>query len=665
MARVETAGSSRNGGRVVGIRVHDDDADPTITGSASSAILIEGSATGTALPPAVTGVASSGIVILGDAAGTVDAPGSVTGSASSEIVVTGSATGTAVPPAITGTASGEIAVTGSATGQLVETHVFVLIGQSNMVGRGTYDGLGDYPAGVLQWGQSTETLTPAVSPLDHWNEQPDTMGLSLQFITEYAAANPGVQIVVAPMAEGGTGFYQGDWIVPSGPNYTWAVSSLNNLFAQYPAFQLKGFLWHQGEGDVANGSGAYAANLDALIDALRTNVTAASASTPFICGGLTSGTADRSVINTILSQTPDRRPYTAFAVGNNLTLFDGTHFDAASLRTLGSRYFAQLDDAVGNVPRAPNQVTGLTAVPGDGQVALSWTAPLSHSAITDYLIEVNIGGAGWTTVADGVGTGTSFTHTGRTNGVSHSYRVSAISANGTGAASATASATPVASPTVTVLQFSSSQSSADAASYTFSNMPTAPGTIIVAFATSGGTGGGLNAAPTSVTCGGSAMTKIGEQRYEDADGSAGEENRKISFWRISGQTGTSKTIVATLNATSLRAGIAVWSLGDANAAGAVFNGFADIGTLAISETIDAPARGAVLAYCFQFGNPPEGTWTGIDNVRLPATAVDGSNPAHLAGDKLFPSAVTGHAVGINYALSMGSILGLVAVPPTP
>lgn len=101
---------------------------------------------------------------------------------------------------------------------------------------------------------------------------------------------------------------------------------------------------------------------------------------------------------------------------------------------------------------APGQVTGLTATASSGQVALSWTAPgTGGSAITDYLIEVSVGGGAWSTVSDGVSTATSYTHTGLTNGTAYSYRVSAINAIGTGTASATASATPESATTLGIV----------------------------------------------------------------------------------------------------------------------------------------------------------------------------------------------------------------------
>jgi hypothetical protein len=95
-------------------------------------------------------------------------------------------------------------------------------------------------------------------------------------------------------------------------------------------------------------------------------------------------------------------------------------------------------------PTAPLQVTGATASAGNGQVALSWTAPGSGgSAITDYVIEQSTdGGSTWSTLSDGTSTATSYTVTGLTNGTSYSFRVSAKNTIGTGTVSSTVSATP-------------------------------------------------------------------------------------------------------------------------------------------------------------------------------------------------------------------------------
>lgn len=98
------------------------------------------------------------------------------------------------------------------------------------------------------------------------------------------------------------------------------------------------------------------------------------------------------------------------------------------------------------VPGPPTSVTG---VPGDGQIAISWTAPLSDggSPITDYLIEVSTNGTSWTVVPHTASTATTITATGLVNGTPYSLRVAAINAVGTGSYGTGGPSTPVSGST--------------------------------------------------------------------------------------------------------------------------------------------------------------------------------------------------------------------------
>jgi len=92
----------------------------------------------------------------------------------------------------------------------------------------------------------------------------------------------------------------------------------------------------------------------------------------------------------------------------------------------------------------PDAVTGLAATPGNGQVALTWTAAASA---TGYSVKrATTSGGPYTTVKTNV-VGTSTTDTGLTNGTAYFYVVSATNAEGEGASSNEASATPAAGDT--------------------------------------------------------------------------------------------------------------------------------------------------------------------------------------------------------------------------
>jgi titin len=94
------------------------------------------------------------------------------------------------------------------------------------------------------------------------------------------------------------------------------------------------------------------------------------------------------------------------------------------------------------VPGAP---TGVSAVAGNGQATVSWSAPSSTGGapITGYVVTPFKGGVAQSSITV-AGTGTSKVVTGLTNGTSYTFKVAAINGVGTGAqSSASAAVTPV------------------------------------------------------------------------------------------------------------------------------------------------------------------------------------------------------------------------------
>ncbi|MFI7545064.1 fibronectin type III domain-containing protein [Actinoplanes sp. NPDC049599] len=91
------------------------------------------------------------------------------------------------------------------------------------------------------------------------------------------------------------------------------------------------------------------------------------------------------------------------------------------------------------VPAAP---TNLKAVPGNGEVALSWTAPAPGLWYWVYYQDTTAGDAQPTRAAYPVSTGTSFTAGYLTNGHAYTFSVTAINGGGEGAASNRVTVTP-------------------------------------------------------------------------------------------------------------------------------------------------------------------------------------------------------------------------------
>ena len=128
--------------------------------------------------------------------------------------------------------------TGSATAG--ETHAFILAGQSNMVGRATYDGGSTVPPFVQQVNQSGDFVLPTY-PLRHVDPNDNNMGPDITFLQQYTEAHPEVNIVVIPSADGGTGFSDNNWN-PGNTIYELMVSRVNAAFQDRPEMILKGFL---------------------------------------------------------------------------------------------------------------------------------------------------------------------------------------------------------------------------------------------------------------------------------------------------------------------------------------------------------------------------------------------------------------------------------------
>lgn len=215
--------------------------------------------------------------------------------------------------------------------------LFLLIGQSNMAGRGKVEAEDREPIPRVWTLNKEDQWAPAVDPLHFDKPKVAGVGIGRSFAKAVADARPDARIGLVPCAVGGTSI---DKWAPGGELYTEAVRRAKVAMRRGT---FAGILWHQGESDSSSAEkrAAYPAKLERIIAALRKDLDAPNA--PFVLGQpgefhakKTSGNVD---MRALLKTFPETHPNTACAESTGLTSTgDDTHFDAKSLREFGRRY---------------------------------------------------------------------------------------------------------------------------------------------------------------------------------------------------------------------------------------------------------------------------------------------------------------------------------------
>ncbi|MEI7929044.1 MAG: sialate O-acetylesterase [Verrucomicrobiales bacterium] len=122
--------------------------------------------------------------------------------------------------------------------------LFLLIGQSNMAGRGKVEPQDQVVNPKIFMLTKDLTWVPAKDPL-HFDKPAAGVGLGSQFAREISKADPNASIGLIPCAVGGTSLDQ--WKA-GGALYNEAVKRSKEAMKNG---KLAGILWHQGEADSA------------------------------------------------------------------------------------------------------------------------------------------------------------------------------------------------------------------------------------------------------------------------------------------------------------------------------------------------------------------------------------------------------------------------------
>jgi len=210
--------------------------------------------------------------------------------------------------------------------------LFLLIGQSNMAGRGAVEAADRVPHPRVFMLDRDLAWVPAVDPMHFDKPEIAGVGLGSTFARVVAERFPGATIGLIPAAFGGTSLDQ--W-APGGELYTGAVRRAREARRRG---ELAGILWHQGEADRAGEkTRTYAARFAAMMARLRRDLGAEDV--PVIVGELGRFRPENAAMNAVLAGLPATVPRCAFVDAAGLTdQGDRTHFDAPSLRLFGRRY---------------------------------------------------------------------------------------------------------------------------------------------------------------------------------------------------------------------------------------------------------------------------------------------------------------------------------------
>ena len=218
-------------------------------------------------------------------------------------------------------------------------HSFLLIGQSNMAGRGFLSEACEIDVRHIKtlrngrWQQMFRPINPDRS----------TAGVNLaESFAEAYAAKYGVDVGLICCADGGTSLEQwqeGSILYENAVNQARLAMRTSNIV---------GILWHQGEADrEATLASTYVERFEKMITAMKRDI--GIGDMPVILGELgeflgTSTVVNYRTVNEQLHKIAERNTYTGVASSKGLTSNpDNLHFNAKSLYEFGLRYFAEFE----------------------------------------------------------------------------------------------------------------------------------------------------------------------------------------------------------------------------------------------------------------------------------------------------------------------------------
>ncbi len=220
--------------------------------------------------------------------------------------------------------------------------LFLLIGQSNMAGRGAMN-QEEMVSKNIWMIDAVENLVKAKDPLHFDKPAMVGVGPGLAFAQKIIEKGASKKVGLIPCAVGGSGIDQWqEGVLHSQTGIYPYDAMVKRVRAAKKYGKIRGVLWHQGESDSSQDkSEVYQKKLEMFFDKLRKDL--ALKDTPIIMGELGPFYVEKNsyarTINKVIHTVAASHPNCYVVTSEGLTdKGDSTHFDTVSAGILGQRY---------------------------------------------------------------------------------------------------------------------------------------------------------------------------------------------------------------------------------------------------------------------------------------------------------------------------------------
>ena len=219
--------------------------------------------------------------------------------------------------------------------------VYLLIGQSNMAGRGAIDAESQKTSTNILMLDKSNNWVIAKDPV-HFDKSYAGVGPGLSFAQVMLEGQKKTKIGLIPCAWGGSPIKVWSQGAKYFENFPYDEAIARAKIAMQKG-ELKGILWHQGESDNdVEKSKIYFEKLKELVTNLRRDLNLPNL--PFVAGEI--GRFNKEdYINKIINRFPEEVEHTAVVSSEGLVdKGDHLHFDSPSSRELGKRYAKAMNE---------------------------------------------------------------------------------------------------------------------------------------------------------------------------------------------------------------------------------------------------------------------------------------------------------------------------------